>query len=435
MGFEPASVAATNGKTGIHRILVAGNHTCGNRGDAAILRGLLHQLRVDLPDAIVDVSSRFPDSSEYLLGRSVCPDIMEDWPRKATIRLRGKTRHRYVNQVLPELMALSIRTPSARTLMPKEVHRRIDRLKQYDLVIQVGGSFFVDLYGYRQFETPFATVLAGVPLLLLGHSMGPYGGSSYRRLAKTLLANAVEVSLREPVSLKMLQEANLPQQTVAAGSDTAWLVPVSRPMTPCVPALTGGRRAIAITLRNLAPFDARLGIAQADYEAGFASFVDAMIDKGFAVIALSTCTGIDGYPRDDRMPALRVRRLLKHPEHMHVVMDELNDVQIGEMLSECDLLVGTRLHSAIISLNFGTPAIALNYEHKSAGVLQQLGLGHLASPVTGIINGSVIVKANEVLNWTGDQKAAMLDAVAEERKVASKMVQDALAKVAKEIAR
>ncbi|STE96177.1 Colanic acid biosynthesis protein [Escherichia coli] len=50
------------------------------------------------------------------------------------------------------------------------------------------------------------------------------------------------------------------------------------------------------------------------------------------------------------------------------MMDELNDLEMGKILGACELTVGTRLHSAIISMNFATPAIAINYEHKSAGL-------------------------------------------------------------------
>ena len=73
------------------------------------------------------------------------------------------------------------------------------------------------------------------------------------------------------------------------------------------------------------------------------------------------------------MVALNLRHLVNDPSRYHVVMDELNDLEMGKLLSACDLTVGTRLHSAIISMNFGTPAIAINYEHKSAGIMQQLG--------------------------------------------------------------
>ncbi len=43
-----------------------------------------------------------------------------------------------------------------------------------------------------------------------------------------------------------------------------------------------------------------------------------------------------------------------------------DDLEMGKILA-AELTVGTRLHSAIISMNFATPAIAINYEHKSAG--------------------------------------------------------------------
>jgi len=52
------------------RILIVGNHTCGNRGDCAILRGLLDCLEDALPGCRIDATSRFPVSSESV--RNTC---------------------------------------------------------------------------------------------------------------------------------------------------------------------------------------------------------------------------------------------------------------------------------------------------------------------------------------------------------------------------
>lgn len=60
-------------------------------------------------------------------------------------------------------------------------------------------------------------------------------------------------------------------------------------------------KAVAITLRELAPFDKRLGTTQQAYEKAFAGVVNRILDEGYQVIALSTCTGIDSYNKDDRM--------------------------------------------------------------------------------------------------------------------------------------
>ena len=49
------------------KLLILGNHTCGNRGDSAILRGLLDAINILSPHAEVDVMSRYPVSSSWLL--------------------------------------------------------------------------------------------------------------------------------------------------------------------------------------------------------------------------------------------------------------------------------------------------------------------------------------------------------------------------------
>ncbi|VTP71052.1 colanic acid biosynthesis glycosyltransferase WcaL [Leclercia adecarboxylata] len=40
-------------------------------------------------------------------------------------------------------------------------------------------------------------------------------------------------------------------------------------------------------------------------------------------------------------------------------------------------------------MNFGTPAIAINYEHKSAGIMQQLGMPEMAVDIRHLLDGSL----------------------------------------------
>lgn len=103
-------------------------------------------------------------------------------------------------------------------------------------------------------------------------------------------------------------------------------------------------------------------------------------------------------------------------------MDELNDVELGQVLAQCELLIGTRLHSAIIAMNFGTPAIAVNYEHKSEGIMRQLGLAEMAATVASLLDGSLTAKARDVLARKDAVKAMVSLPVAEERKRTAEMV-------------
>ncbi len=64
--------------------------------------------------------------------------------------------------------------------------------------------------------------------------------------------------------------------------------------------------------------------------------MNRILDEGYQVIALSTCTGIDSYNKDDRMVALNLRQYVNDPARYHVVMDELNDLEMGKILAACE---------------------------------------------------------------------------------------------------
>lgn len=186
---------------------------------------------------------------------------------------------------------------------------------------------------------------------------------------------------------------------------------------------------MAITLRELAPFDKRLGTTQQAYEKAFAGVVNRILDEGYQVIALSTCTGIDSYNKDDRMVALNLRQHICDPARYHVVMDELNDLEMGKILGASELTVGTRLHSAIISMNFATPAIAINYEHKSAGIMQQLGLPEMAIDIRHLLDGSLQAMVADTLGQLPALNARLNEAVSRERQTGMQMVQSVLERI------
>lgn len=133
------------------KLLILGNHTCGNRGDiSAILRGLLDAINILNPHAEVDVMS--PLAGQFFLaaqppgnGRSTVPaneTTATAWralsgalksppsPLPASgIALRvtdfGKLRNIAIAQGFTDFIAPAVSGP--------------------DAIIQVGGSFFVDL--------------------------------------------------------------------------------------------------------------------------------------------------------------------------------------------------------------------------------------------------------------------------------------------------
>jgi colanic acid/amylovoran biosynthesis protein len=231
-----------------------------------------------------------------------------------------------------------------------------------------------------------------------------------------------------------MKQSDITTEKVEQGVDTAWLVEDDENFVPSYAVrhwldMASQQKTVAITLRELAPFDKRLGTTQEAYEKAFAEVVNRVIDAGWQVIALSTCTGIDSYNKDDRMVALNLRKHISDPARYHVVMDELNDLEMGKILAACDLTVGTRLHSAIISMNFGTPAIAINYEHKSAGIMKQLGMPEMAVDIRHLLDGSLAAMAADTLGQLPALNQRLAAAVSAEREKGALMVKSVLDRI------
>ncbi len=421
------------------KVLILGNHTCGNRGDSAILRGLVDAISQLAPETDVDVMSRYPVSSAWLLDRPVLTDPLYQQMKRHNnaVGLMGRVkkvlRRRYQHQVL--LSKASGDGKLRNIAIPAGFLDFVKQLSGYDAIIQVGGSFFVDLYGTPQFEHALCTFMAKKPLFMVGHSVGPFQDPQFNQLANYVFGECDALILREEVSLRLMQQSQINQQKVEQGVDTAWLVaPHEQDFVASYAVkhwlgIAARQKTVAITLRDLAPFDKRLGTTQQAYEKAFAGVVNRLIDEGYQVLALSTCTGIDSYNKDDRMIALKLRSLVKNTTRYHVVMDELNDLEMGKILGACELTVGTRLHSAIISMNFGTPAIAINYEHKSAGIMQQLGMPQMAVDIRQLLDGTLESLVADTLGQLPAINVQLEKAVAAERSRGFAMVQSVLARI------
>lgn len=415
------------------KIILVGNHTCGNRGDGAILRGLIDSIKKSNPEVSFDVISRHPISSSYLLDVNVSPDILFDnWKRNGK-GIVSKIYRLIERRIGPNIAMGKIEKKGLWRFLPlpKQYKQFQEQLKEYDIVIQVGGSFFVDLYGTQQFEHALCAMMTNKPIYLIGHSVGPFQKKNFNKIANFIFNKVNALYLRENVSLELMKKSGISTSKCLQGSDTAWLVNNNDIHNPNYALsywldLISQNKVVAVTMRELAPFDQRLGISQHKYEEAFSKFIDKVIDKGFVVVAFSTCTGIESYHKDDRMIALTVKNLLKNKEKFHIIMDEFNDHEIGMLLRRCYLTVGTRLHSAIISMNFDTPAIAINYEHKSLGVMQQLDINELAVDVNDLITGDIIQRFDYVIDNYVSIKEKVITSVAKERDLGHKTISDTL---------
>lgn len=90
-------------------------------------------------------------------------------------------------------------------------------LGNYDAIIQVGGSNYVDLYGLTHFEYPLCAFMANKPIYMIGHNVGPFQNPDFNQLANYAFGRTNALILRETVSRELMAKAEIDTSKVEQG--------------------------------------------------------------------------------------------------------------------------------------------------------------------------------------------------------------------------
>jgi colanic acid/amylovoran biosynthesis protein len=87
---------------------------------------------------------------------------------------------------------------------------------------------------------------------------------------------------------------------------------------------------------------------------------------------------------DDRQVGKRLQKLVGRHDNVIFLSQRFSHYDIKALFGCLDYLVGTRFHSVIFALTAGVPALAIEYEHKTSGIMQDLGLDEWVLPMNAV---------------------------------------------------
>jgi colanic acid/amylovoran biosynthesis protein len=257
-------------------------------------------------------------------------------------------------------------------LVPSRDRPFFEALRHADVVIAKGGSYLYShggaseiLYLWRMLYPLRAALAAGRRPSVFGVTLGPFEPSFTARLAARVLGRCEAVYVREELSAETARGLlRLPPSTVVSIPDVAFSYESSaRP--------TVDRYAIGFTVRSLPTHGApTIEAAQRRYE-------EAIVAAGERQLAADPALKLVFVPQvlDDVGLGVRLRERFSDPSRVEVIEDDLAPDDLMAIYSSLELLVATRLHSAILAAVSGTPIIHLVYEReKGIGVMARLGL-------------------------------------------------------------
>ncbi len=355
------------------KILLSHAYSRHNAGDAALLSVLIRDVRDVFPGAELTVLMM----DEVQPGETFDEVPVRPFPTHQSLH-RFSSRAAKLGDCLVTLAttALAVRVPAVahRRFIGRRLAEYIRLCRGSDLVVCVGGGY---LRGKPAWSSTFELGLLlqplvlyrwmGIPTVLYGQSIGPFATRAQRWMAGRVLRQTDLVIAREDISLGILAglgaTANV-RRSVDCGF--AFDTPAEVDLRTRIGA-PRDRPLVGVTVRQwLDP------AGQDRYERAVAAMADAAVEEFGATVVFVPQVTSERQGDDDRVAGRRVAARMRCSAS--VLDDRPDHHTVKAMYGGLDLLVGTRFHSVIFAMTASVPVLAIEYEHKTSGIMHDLGL-------------------------------------------------------------
>jgi colanic acid/amylovoran biosynthesis protein len=214
---------------------------------------------------------------------------------------------------------------------------------------------------------------------LYSQSIGPVHGIWQENLLRKTLDSVDLVEPREDVSVKYLQDLKTTSQTVPT-ADPALLLGEDGVFPIEHVQLTEGRMHVGMTVRKWFKTDEELSA----YIDAVAQTLDYLIEQHDAEVFYIPQVIAENFGDDDRIIARRVHDKVQGKQFFTVLEADLHPFQLIGLCGKMDIFIGTRMHSNIFALINHVPVVAIEYEHKTKGIMRGLGLEPLCIDIRDV---------------------------------------------------
>ncbi len=358
------------------KILISHVYSSHNAGDAAILSAQISELKRVFHHPELSVLSVDNIRADYKFdGVPVVKALMYGAVSPSNHKLT-KLLLAWSMMAYTVLWVITLRLTRLALPLPRAWRQPLRLLAAADLQVCVGGGYLRAKDDHSStvillllFHQIWLAKLLKKPVYLYAQSFGPYPKKIQRRIAVAGLRRVDLILVREARSAQLLAGLGLTAPLITQVPDSAFLFkPPRQPRPSQLVGPTTGSQVVGLTVRAWLP-----PAAQAEYEQAMAGFISRITRSGDLNVVVIAQVTSEHHDDDDRLVGQRLARLLKGNEQV-TFLERLDYRAIKLVITDLDYLVGTRFHSVIFALSAGVPVIAIEYEHKTSGIMQDLGL-------------------------------------------------------------
>ncbi|OUS92702.1 polysaccharide pyruvyl transferase family protein [Rhodococcus sp. NCIMB 12038] len=259
-------------------------------------------------------------------------------------------------------------TPLSKRSVLRDVFRSRGPIKRelsrYDMILDTGaGDSFTDIYGLRRLilmaYVQRTAARAGVPVILMPQTIGPFDSTLGRMIAARSLQQATSVFARDPVSVEYAKQ--LGRRSASESTDLVFALPRPDHTGPI-------ERDVVINVSGLLWCE-NPHVDHESYRRSVTALIDGLLQRDRRVALLAHV--LDSTVTDNDVPAVReLGRQFGNSVEI-LVPDSLTTVR--GILATANVVIGARMHACLNSLSVGTPAIPWAYSRKFAPLMDALG--------------------------------------------------------------
>lgn len=387
-------------------VLITNVYSYKNKGDATIVISLIHEIkRVLRPSSIsIQTTDIMGDRDKYGID-DIGPTIL--WTLFSSVRNRPIIVRilLLIKNCLELFISIAVSVLFKRILyiginpLQRKYFQQIDKAS---IVIACGGGYLrTARKSFHDSMLLFFTCLNfyipktfGKKVFMYSQSIGPIHGDIQRKILIFFLNRVDLILSREEISSDYLSllKIKAPFYQVSDAAFSFYDIKENKKETFSLGNQLSPSLNIGITVRNWFKSEKRQYI----YEKSVANLIDYAHKKYKATSFYFPQVIADDFGDDDRVSAYRMQNLLEEKNAFVVVDQDLHPTQLLSFAKEMDVFIGTRMHSNIFSLMAHTPVIAIEYEHKTRGIMKDMEKEEFVININDIKKDVIIEKFEEV---------------------------------------
>lgn len=370
-------------------ILIINAHSSRNKGDAGILLSMIDSLRKNNPGCSIKIKSRFPEVDKNAYDVSVASCV-------ANISIDPKT-----SKFLKLLSAGKLMR------MLNSNQKGIDPDYEWaDVVVSCGGGFLLS----HGFSAALMQHLVQIkiafdykkPVIIYSQSIGPFYNNQMQKLAKRVLDKVDKIYIRENISKEWLKKIHCQNESVTIVPDSAFCMEDQQ--SDLVDKLfhemkeTHHGPIIGLTARDWNfPEVENTAFYRKKYIHSIQETIKYIEEKyNGKVLLMPQVLGPNPF-NDDRIISKEIINGI-NSRYAKLIDYDFHPRELKYFYSKMDMFIGTRMHSNIFALSSHIPTVAINYEHKTKGIMELLKLHDYVLDINDITAEDLMKKVENCWN-------------------------------------